>query len=78
MTWIDGLLLAAAVLGFAAGGFLVARSPSFWIGLGTVLLKSAWPFIVKRKPPEEEKKWRERQRGANPPGMEHKFPRRDR
>lgn len=68
MTWIDGVLIAAAILGFAAGGFLVARSPSFWVGLGMVLFKAILPVIMKRKTPEEEAAWRKEElRGGHAP-----------
>lgn len=43
----DALLLAATMLGVAAASFLVARSPSFWIGLGKVLVTALLPKIIK-------------------------------
>jgi hypothetical protein len=63
MNWIEVALVAAAILGIAAGGVLVARSPSFWFGLGSVMLKAAWPFlkayVTKRMDPETEHRWRQ-------------------
>lgn len=47
------------VVGITAGGFIVARSPSFWIGLIVELFKRALPFILKRMPKEEEAEWRD-------------------
>lgn len=44
---IDTLLLIAAIIGLVAGGLLVARSPTFWFGLGLVAFKAAKPQIVK-------------------------------
>ena len=62
MTWIEVALLAAALAGFIAGGFLVAQRPSFWFGLGTVMFRAGMPhlikYITKRMPPEEEEAWR--------------------
>lgn len=46
-------------IGIAAGGFIVARSPSFWIGFIVELFKRALPFILKRMPKEEEAEWRD-------------------
>lgn len=58
MNWIEILLILGVFLGITAGGFLVARSPTFWVGLVTVMFKAALPFILKRMPPEEEEAWR--------------------
>jgi hypothetical protein len=43
----DALLLMAAMLGVAAGSFLVARSPRFWIGLGKVVMAALLPKFLK-------------------------------
>lgn len=59
MDWASVLAVTIFFVGIGAGGFLVARSPTFWIGLATELIKRALPFILKRMPPEEEKKWRD-------------------
>lgn len=59
MDWVGVLAISAAIIGIAASGFLVARSPTFWVGLGMELFKRALPFILKRMSPEEEKKWRD-------------------
>lgn len=63
MDWLSVLAVAAFIIGIAGGGVLVARSPSFWIAFGTQLFRKAFPvivaFILKRKSPEEEKKWRD-------------------
>lgn len=44
---LDYVLLAAFILGLAAGGFLMARSPTFWAGLVMVTLQRAWPYLVR-------------------------------
>lgn len=56
----DALLLIAAMAGLAAGGVLVARSPAFWLGLATLVVKRLLPVILRRMPPEEEAAWRKR------------------
>jgi hypothetical protein len=58
VNWIEPVLILSLILGLFAGGVLVARSPTFWIGLGTVLFKAALPYLLKRMPPEEEAEWR--------------------
>lgn len=62
MDWLEIALIAAAILGIAAGGFLVARSPTFWVGVGTALIKAAAPYIIayltKRMTPEKEAEFR--------------------
>lgn len=59
MNWVDILLFLAALLGLAAGGFMVARSPSFWVGMGKEVFKSLLPILTKRLPPEQEQAWRD-------------------
>ena len=44
---LDYVLLAAFILGLAAGGFLMARYPAFWVGLVMVTLQRAWPYLVR-------------------------------
>lgn len=56
----DALLLIAAMAGLAAGGVLVARSPAFWLGLATLVVKRLLPVILRRMPPEQEAAWRKR------------------
>lgn len=62
MNWIEIAAIAALLLGIGAGGVLVAQRPSFWFGLGTVMLRAGMPhlieYIAKRMPPEEEEAWR--------------------
>lgn len=58
MNWIEPVLILSVILGLFAGGVLVARSPAFWVGLGSVLIQAALPYILKRMPPEEEEAWR--------------------
>jgi hypothetical protein len=55
---LEALLIGAVILGLFAGGVLVARSPSFWIGLVTVMIQAALPIIAKRMDPEDEARWR--------------------
>lgn len=44
---LDYVLLAAFILGLAAGGLLMARSPAFWAGLVMVTLQRAGPYLVR-------------------------------
>ena len=78
----DALLIAAVIVGVAAAGFLVARSPTFWLGLVTLIWSRLWPIIwavvSKRKSPEQEALDRESYRrgedktpGAHGHGGEH-------
>lgn len=67
MTWVDLVLLLAFMLGLAAGGYLIARSPTFWVGLGLVIFKRAWPFLqpyFKPLSPEDQKKLDQSRRRA--------------
>ena len=57
MDWVSVLAVTVLIIGIGAGGFLVARSPSFWIGVATILIQKAMPLILKRMTPEEEKAW---------------------
>ncbi len=41
----DALLLMATMIGVGAAAFLVARSPSFWIGLIGIVLSQFVPNI---------------------------------
>lgn len=58
MTWLEIAALCILFLGIAAGGFLVAQRPTFWLGLGSVLIQKAFPYIaayvLKRNTPEVE------------------------
>lgn len=59
MMTTDAALFAVVLLGLFAGGFMVARSPTFWVGVGQEIIKSVIPIIAKRMPPEEEQEWRD-------------------
>lgn len=61
---IDYVLLAAFIIGLAAGGYLVARSPAFWVGLFMVILQRAWPFLSKPLSPEDRERWNQSIRRA--------------
>ena len=58
MSWLEIAALAFLFIGIAAGGYLVAQRPTFWLGLGSVLLTKAWPYVAayvtKRNTPEDE------------------------
>jgi Flp pilus assembly protein TadB len=64
----DALLLVAAILGVAAASFLVARSPSFWIGLVKVVVTALLPKLLKAiRPKNFTKKQRDQiARGEDP------------
>lgn len=63
MDWLSVVAVLVFLVGLGAGGFIVARSPSFWIGMVTEVGKKAFPYVLKfilaRKSPEEEQKWRD-------------------
>ena len=59
MSWVDMLLFLAALIGLAAGGFMIARSPAFWVGMGKELLKELLPVLTKRMTPDQEQAWRD-------------------
>lgn len=54
---LDYVLLAAFIIGLAAGGYLMARSPAFWVGLVMVILQRAWPYLSKPLSPENRARW---------------------
>lgn len=56
MTWVDGVLLATFVVGLLAGGYLVARSPAFWVGLALVIFTHLKPYLTKPLSPDNQKK----------------------
>lgn len=56
---IDAVFFIAAVIGLAAGFALVARNPTFWVGMAMVVfarLKPFIPILFKRMPKEDEDK----------------------
>lgn len=53
---IDAVFFAVALIGLAAGGFLVARNPTFWVGLAMVVWVRLRPILFKRMPKEDEDK----------------------
>mgnify|MGYP000943571331 CR=1 FL=1 len=64
MSWLEIALIGCALVGITAGAFLVAQRPSFWFGLGIVMLKAAWPYLAKRMKPEEEAAWRKAEKAG--------------
>jgi hypothetical protein len=54
------------LLGLAAGTFVVAQRPAFWLEfgsrLGKALLPLAWRYVSRRMPPEEEAAWLQSER----------------
>jgi hypothetical protein len=55
MTWLEIAAIAALLVGVGAGGYLVARRPAFWVGLGAAVFKSLFPHLAKRMTAEQEK-----------------------
>lgn len=51
---IDAVFFVVALLGLAAGAALVARSPTFWVGMALVVWAKLKPFVFKRMPKEDE------------------------
>jgi Ca2+/Na+ antiporter len=64
VTSFELIALVIVGLGLFAGAFLVAQRPSFWFGLGLVMLKAAWPFLSKRMSKEDEAEMRREQRAG--------------
>jgi uncharacterized membrane protein len=58
MNWLEIVLILVVVLGLFSGVVLVARSPTFWVGLFGVMIQTLLPYILKRMPPEQEEEWR--------------------
>ena len=56
------LFLIAIFGGLAVGTYFIARSPEFWAGLLSHVIKSMLPTLAKRMPPEQEAAWRDCQR----------------
>lgn len=63
MSWLEIAAIVVLLIGVGAGGFLVAQRPSFWLGMGSTLLKAAFPHILKyvstRMTPEQEKAYQD-------------------
>jgi len=55
MSWLEIAAITALLIGVGAGGYLVARRPAFWWGLGVVAFKAALPHLAKRMTAEQEK-----------------------
>ena len=53
---IDAVFAIAALVGLVAGFALVARNPTFWVGLAMVVWVKLKPFVLKRMPKEDEDK----------------------
>lgn len=53
---IDAIFFVVALIGLAAGGILVARNPTFWVGLAIVVWVKLKPILFKRMPKEDEDK----------------------
>lgn len=63
MNWLEIAAIAVLILGIGAGGFLVAQRPTFWIGLGSALIRAVLPHVIKyvsaRMTPEQEKAYQD-------------------
>ncbi len=63
MSWLEIIVIIAALGGLFLGAVMVAQSPSFWVGMITAAVKAATPKIIeivtKRMPPEKEREWRD-------------------
>ncbi len=51
---LDAVFSIAALVGLAAGFALVARNPTFWVGMAMVVWVKLKPFVLKRMPKEDE------------------------
>lgn len=50
---MDYVLYGALIVGLIAGGIIVARSPTFWIGFGKAALLAVLPSIIKVVSPRD-------------------------
>lgn len=57
---LEYVLAAALFIGVVAGTVLVFRNPLNWFEIGSTVFKAVLPELLKRMPPEEEKKWRKK------------------
>ncbi len=59
MDWWSVLLGLAAFIGIACAAFLVARSPSFWVGVAWEILSKLWPYLLwfMKNRPKSEEEW---------------------
>lgn len=74
MNWWSVLAVLVFLLSIGIGGWYASRSPTFWISFAKSLFKEAWPYIVKRMPPEEEAEWRDAYlRGQGDDWMRERF-----
>jgi hypothetical protein len=65
VTWLEVASIALVCLGLAAGAFLFARRPEFWIEFGYRLFMRVWPLVLpaltklfRRMDPKTEAEWR--------------------
>ena len=59
MTWLEIAAIVALLVGVGAGGYLVARRPTFWVGLGVAVFNSLLPHLAKRMTAEQEKAYQD-------------------
>lgn len=59
MSWLEIALIIAALAGVFAGAVLVTQRPSFWLGIGTAMVKNALPYLItyisRPMTPEQQK-----------------------
>mgnify|MGYP006371048687 FL=1 len=56
MDWITTGLYIAALVGMTAAAFIVARSPTFWVGVAMVIWRAVAPMLLKPEDPETRKR----------------------
>ena len=63
MNWIEIAAIVVLLIGIGAGGFIVAQSPTFWLGLIRAAVQPVLPLLLalvaKRMTPEKEQEWRD-------------------
>ena len=63
MNWIEIAAIVALLIGIAAGGFLVAQRPTFWLGLIRAAVQPLVPLLLatlaKRMSPDQEKSFQD-------------------
>ena len=62
MTWQEAVAVGLVCVGLAAGGYIAAQRPAFWIEFGGRIIRAFLPvaisYVTKRMQPDEEAAWR--------------------
>ena len=47
MTWQEAVATLVILCGLAAGAFLVAQRPAFWVEFAVRVVRQLWPWVLK-------------------------------